>query len=142
MKTKICSKCKKEKDIKSFSLDRTKKDGAQTFCKECKKELRRKYYIKNKDMILKEQKAKRKDRLKLYTEYKKTLKCEKCDENRWYVLEFHHRDKEDKSFNIGRIAYDSTVDFSLLLEEIKKCDVLCRNCHAELHYLENNAPID
>lgn len=34
--TKICSHCKKEKELKEFSLDRTNKTGLHHRCKECK----------------------------------------------------------------------------------------------------------
>jgi hypothetical protein len=37
MKTKICSKCRIEKDIYNFGKDKTRKDGLYPYCKECRK---------------------------------------------------------------------------------------------------------
>lgn len=34
--TKICTKCKIEKDVSKFSPDENKKDGLQSWCKECR----------------------------------------------------------------------------------------------------------
>lgn len=47
MEVKICSKCKEEKEICEFNKDKTRKDGFENKCKECKK----KYYEDNKDKI-------------------------------------------------------------------------------------------
>lgn len=50
--TKICTKCKKEKDIKKFIKDKKTKDGLCYWCKECKKKYDNNYndkkYILNK----------------------------------------------------------------------------------------------
>ena len=46
------------------------------------------------------------------------------------ALDFHHRDSATKLFTIGskpRLPWDR------IKAEIAKCDVICRNCHAELH---------
>jgi len=43
VETKICSKCKEEKEICEFNKDKTRKDGFENKCKECKK----KYYEVN-----------------------------------------------------------------------------------------------
>lgn len=45
-------------------------------------------------------------------------------------LHFHHRDPAQKLFSIGsgRIR-----KYSRLLEEATKCDLVCANCHAEIH---------
>lgn len=59
---KICNKCNTAKDLSKFNKDRTKKDGHEYTCKECKKiyllgfkeELsirKRKYRLKNKESI-------------------------------------------------------------------------------------------
>ena len=37
MKTKICTKCKQEKNLSGFSLDKYKKSGLTSSCKECRK---------------------------------------------------------------------------------------------------------
>lgn len=37
MKTKICSKCKKEKDVCEFGLQSSNKDNLKSSCKECRK---------------------------------------------------------------------------------------------------------
>ena len=51
MKTKICTKCGKEKELKEFVKDKTKNDGYKFICKKChsSKELQR--YDKIKDNV-------------------------------------------------------------------------------------------
>lgn len=44
--TKICSACKKEKDITAFWKCKTNKDGLQTKCKECNFQYHKKYYAR------------------------------------------------------------------------------------------------
>lgn len=51
---------------------------------------------------------------------------DKCQE----ALQFHHLNPEDKAFGIAENG--STKAFSTLLEEAKKCVLLCANCHAEV----------
>jgi len=41
IKTKICSKCKIEKDISEFSKNKNKKDGVNSWCKYCCKQYRK-----------------------------------------------------------------------------------------------------
>ena len=60
-------------------------------------------------------------------------KCQKCGETRNYVLDFHHKEKEDKDFTIGRFKKGS---LEIIKTEIDKCVVLCANCHREFHFLE------
>lgn len=42
MKIKICSKCRKIKNIKEFYKNKSKKDGLSIWCKKCIKEWREK----------------------------------------------------------------------------------------------------
>lgn len=53
MKTKVCSKCKKKKNQKDFSLSKSKRDGFNSHCKSCRKA----FYEANKDKILAKQRA-------------------------------------------------------------------------------------
>jgi hypothetical protein len=62
-----------------------------------------------------------------------TQKCTKCSEKRWYVLDFHHLG--DKDIDVSRMVNDS-YSIKKIKEEIRKCIVLCANCHRELHFLE------
>jgi hypothetical protein len=52
----------------------------------------------------------------------------KCPE----ALDFHHTDN-DKEFNISSNMF---TKLEKLKEEIDKCILVCRNCHAELHFNE------
>lgn len=45
-----------------------------------------------------------------------------------YVMDFDHRKKEDKLNNIARLIRDGWSKEKLLFE-IKKCDLVCANCH-------------
>jgi hypothetical protein len=68
-----------------------------------------------------------------YRKLKMTLVCSKCGDDRHYLLEWHHRDPDTKEFMVSRAAHDST-NKEKVLKEMDKCDVLCSNCHREVHY--------
>lgn len=59
-------------------------------------------------------------------------KCEECGYDRCSdALDFHHRDPRTKSFNIsGRLS----KGWSKIEAEVKKCKLLCSNCHREEHW--------
>lgn len=50
-------------------------------------------------------------------------------------LAFHHRDEQQKEFVIGQ---RELINFgrARIEQELEKCDLLCHNCHHELHYPE------
>jgi len=54
---KICCTCKTEKDLNEFQKDKANKDGLRPDCKICCRNRKRKYYIKNRDKILKHNKG-------------------------------------------------------------------------------------
>ncbi len=59
--------------------------------------------------------------------------CLVCGYSRRLGLTFHHRDKKTKSFTIAK---GLSFSWQRLKKEIDKCDLLCGNCHAELHFNE------
>lgn len=59
--------------------------------------------------------------------------CSKCGYNKnWAVLEFHHRNPNQKEIQLSLERIGHIAEKKLLLE-VKKCDLLCANCHRELH---------
>ena len=131
--TKICWTCKKELPLNYFRTNKRRSDGLQTDCIECRKAYNRKHYLNNRKSYL--EKAVR-NRNKVILEVrgiKEKSKCEKCGDTRWYVLDFHHKNREDKSFSIGREM--QSTGMKRMKEEIDKCSVLCSNCHRETEYL-------
>lgn len=57
MQTKICTKCKVEKELSEFYKQWSGKFGRQPICKICSKELEHQRYFTNKEPILKQKKA-------------------------------------------------------------------------------------
>ena len=100
------------------------------------REYNRQYYKRNREKLLKNQADKNKrfseSRRKWLIDYKKTLKCVRCDENHPATLTFHHKDDSEKEFEIGNII-KLGVSLKRILAEIAKCEVLCANCHAKEH---------
>ena len=59
--------------------------------------------------------------------------CIKCGYSKCVAaLHFHHRDPKLKSFGLG-CNNILNYSFETVIEEINKCDLLCANCHAEIH---------
>lgn len=139
IKKKRCPKCAQTLPISKFYISKTKYDGLQTYCKQCGHKRRIQYYKENRETEDKRNKGVYINYLKRYEDYKKTLKCEKCGESRWYVLDFHHA-KDDKKYNIGGMVANQ-MSWKTVMEEIGKCTVLCSNCHRELHFIEKSRDI-
>lgn len=56
----------------------------------------------------------------------------------YYVLQFDHvPERGDKKFTISIATRNSSVTPEELLEEIKKCDIVCANCHFKRTYERN-----
>ncbi len=68
-------------------------------------------------------------------DYKKTLACERCGFADYRALEFHHDDRHEKDFNVADMIR-SDLSIEAIEREIKKCVVLCSNCHQIEHYEE------
>ena len=68
---------------------------------------------------------------------KSQLRCIDCGQRHPATLQFHHLNSEDKVFNISDAARRGT-SLDTIKKEIKKCIVLCANCHAIRHYNMRN----
>lgn len=131
-----CCRCKKEKDVSEFCKKKTKR-GYSSDCKECHKEYCKEHYKSNKKYYEEKRKRNHEKYKQQYIEYKKSLSCQNCDEDRWYVLDFHHRNSDEKEMEVATMMAQG-CSFETTLIEIEKCDVLCKNCHAEVHFLQQN----
>jgi hypothetical protein len=88
----------------------------------------RKHYEKNKTAILAKNEVKRAEKRKIILDHLLAHPCVDCGEADPLVLDFDHRDPEDKSFSVGNGVSNGIVEATLRLE-ISKCDVRCANCH-------------
>jgi len=98
------------------------------------KETRKKNYKKYKEFYIKKSRYQKYKNILYYFEKKNSFKCSKCSENHISCLEFHHTDPSKKEYNVSVLKNRS---HKKLLKEIKKCIVLCSNCHKKLHWEDN-----
>lgn len=114
---KICYKCKKEKELSEYHLDRRKKDGLSINCKECRRGIsieyikdnkeriykgNRDFYEKNKEHIMKkhaEYRENNKDKIKKYYLDNKEVISEN---KREYYLNNKEKIREDRNNNKER----------------------------------------
>ncbi len=62
-------------------------------------------------------------------------KCEHCgftptSFKELAAIQFHHKNPEEKEFTIGLVANKS---WNSIVDELKKCSLLCDNCHSIEH---------
>ena len=125
-----CTSCKKDKPLSEFRRNKNLKDGYQYYCKSCasgriKTDYDEKYAEKVRERTY--------SRFKLHRAFLnkvKSIGCRLCSENEPVCLDFHHRDPSKKEFVISERRNTS---MERLINEIEKCEVLCKNCHAKVH---------
>ena len=77
-------------------------------------------------------------RLKERSVYVMGEKCQCCGYNKCITaLEFHHLNPEEKDFSFGN---NTNRSWQNTKEELKKCILVCANCHREIHsgLIDNN----
>lgn len=102
------------------------------------KEYGKSWYEKHKERVMERKKQRRREIADWFRKYKSTLYCMDCGINHPAVLQFHHRNRDDKSFTIANVVRRAD-SMKQIMDEIKKCDVLCVNCHAKRHWRETHA---
>jgi len=60
-------------------------------------------------------------------------KCKECGEDNIFVLCFHHKNSADKDKRFGTKSVFFEYRWSIVEAELKKCILLCNNCHREYH---------
>lgn len=138
---KVCTKCKLEKDIESFNW-KVKNIKRQTHCKICQSNYTKEHYKNNKGPYLERAKVRNK-RIKselqeFIIEYLLKHPCIDCGETDIVVLEFDHRERNKKKYNVGAMIL-RMLDLNLIIEEVSKCDVRCANCHRRKSQIESKS---
>ena len=124
-----CARCKTFKPSEDFAWRRIAKGQRDTYCRPCRAAYKQEHYAKNKqkyiDAANRRNRLLRIERTEWLVEYFQSHPCVDCGEKDPVVLEFDHL--RDKSFHIGQSL--NYRRWSLILEEIEKCEVVCSNCH-------------
>ena len=131
---RTCIKCNSEKIISDFNKKKSNKDGISKICRECEKIYTRNHYQNNKQYYINKSHNYTTKVKQWFSEYKSKLKCESCGETHPATFDFHHIDKSKKIDCISVLVAQGK--YKILKEELKKCKVLCANCHRKLHWIE------
>lgn len=125
METKICTKCGRDLPLNQFNWRDKKKGTRRSECKFCHSTYMKNIYRQKKDEL---------------QALKTELKCKKCGYNKCGAsLEFHHINPEEKDEKISSLmTHRYNLNNPDIQAELKKCIVLCANCHHEFHYLFDN----
>lgn len=59
-------------------------------------------------------------------------KCKDCGETHVAALSFHHSNPAEKEYDVARLIQNR--DWENVEKEIKKCELLCENCHRKRHF--------
>ncbi len=116
LKEKKCGRCKHVKAVDQFYRKLTSKNGYSSYCKDCNTA----------------ECAARQKKFKQQCVDYKGGKCEKCGYNAHFAaLDFHHIEPKLKDFSISqRKSYAFTDEIK---NELDKCQLVCANCHREIH---------
>jgi len=89
----------------------------------------RAWRMRNPDLLAAQARRARQRRQEWWQNIRSSVVCVDCGSTA--NLDFHHRNPSEKSCNVATAIMYS---FGRWLEEVQKCDVLCRSCHKLRHY--------
>lgn len=117
---RLCKKCGEHKELAKFRLRADRNNSPSSYCFDCERATSAKrasdVYATNKAALV---------------EYMGGV-CVGCDGKfPIAVYDFHHMKPEHKDFKLADTAYS----FKDVLQELKKCILVCANCHQLAHHL-------
>jgi hypothetical protein len=124
-----CGRCGKSKPLDEFAWRRKRRGQRDNLCRPCRSAYGREHYEANRQRYIDQARAQKQrlalERSRWLIEFFKENPCADCGESDPVVLEFDHL--RDKAFDIGHsLPYRN---WQSIVDEIAKCDVVCRNCH-------------
>lgn len=129
---RICKKCFVEKDEALFDKAKKNKDGLKWICKSCCSENNKLLYETTDRKLkvkLRRNSVENINKRFLY-KLRSKCKCLICNEGEVSVLDFHHVNPTEKEYTIGEMK---KLNIEKIKSEVRKCVVLCSNCHRKLH---------
>ena len=133
MQIKTCSTCRQELSVDQFSFKNKAKDLRSGICKQCHKQYVQGHYLAHKEDYIRRSKANspryHQERVRMLRDYKAERGCVHCGERNPVCLDFHHHNK-DKEFSVAMNMWRSIAK---VMEEVRKCIVVCSNCHRKIH---------
>lgn len=131
---KYCLTCSpfKANNRRNFEKIFANSEGTKRTCSDCLKEF---IYRSQRAMTLNLCSAcvskQRRKMIKVKAVEYKGGKCQSCGYNKCInALDFHHLDPREKDFTIS----GTSGKWENVKKELDKCVLLCKNCHAELHF--------
>lgn len=129
---KVCNKCGVLKPLSEYNKNSKKKDGVQTWCRECTKVRNNERYAndrEHRDRIARNNRNNILRNRELVRKFK-SQGCLLCSEKELVALDLHHLDPSTKEAHVSELL---TYGPKKLLSEIEKCVILCANCHRKVH---------
>lgn len=130
---KYCGKCETDKPKVEFSKNARKKDGLQVHCKSCSNTTNADTYKrlpKRRQKIRDTNRAVTLKNREFLNRVRRRFGCQICGENEPVALDFHHLDPLEKDTEVVRLV---SYGRERLKQEIRKCAILCSNCHRKHH---------
>lgn len=136
---KSCRVCKEDKPLKAFHLNKSCKQGVVGTCRSCTGERVSGWYITNRSRRQSVANEKNRSRKQKVVDHFGG-KCHDCSgifPN--CVFQFHHLDPSQKDINpSGAMARNEET----MWIELKKCVMLCANCHMIRHHYKGKEGVD
>lgn len=134
--TRKCSCCQAYKEKSCFAFKNKTLGKLQSQCKECRSKYHKSYYESNRETYCQKARSNntkyKKRNRDFVSHYKSEKGCKFCKENSAICLDFHHKDPKIKDWNIS-IMCNGSSSIETIKAEMKKCIVICSNCHRKLH---------
>lgn len=134
---KRCGTCGTSKPGTDFNRKSSRADGLQEVCRDCNRESSRRYYAHRREhhiaVIRARTDAQRARSLSFIAQYLLAHPCADCGVGDLRVLDFDHRPDAPKRDAVMQLVRNG-FSIRTIAEEIRQCDVRCRNCHAIVTY--------
>lgn len=134
---KKCGTCQTSKPLTDFNRKTSRADGLQEVCRDCNRASSRTYYQQNRthhiSVIRRRTLAQKAASIAFITQYLNAHPCVDCGASDVRVLDFDHRPDCDKRDGVMQLVRNG-FGLSIIEDEIRKCEVRCRNCHAIVTY--------
>lgn len=130
---KICCNCKLEKLEEDFHKNSSRRGGLQSTCKVCSSKRDLLNYHSNtirRSSVRDRAKENIASNRRFIDRYKRFCSCRLCGEKEPIALDLHHLDPLGKDANVAHLHTGSR---KRIKNEIRKCVVLCSNCHRKVH---------